>query len=144
MQEITSPPTQPQATDKLAAGETRHGAAVPKSAAPDETGGGGRGPAGWTGPQGHTGGEQTTARTGTPCSEGQMETCRAWCCWNKQAPKSSAGTCPDFSNSCRSSLKPCFVPAFCSSKGPLCYLNLMVSMAFAQCLLMVQCKESGS
>lgn len=54
-----------------------------------------------------------------------------------------AATYPDFSNSCKSSFNPCFVPRFWSSEGPLCYLNLMVSMAFAQCFWMAPCKESG-
>lgn len=34
-------------------------------------------------------------------------------------------------------------PDFALLKGPLRYLNLMVSMAFAQCFLMVPCEESG-
>lgn len=43
----TSPPASLQATDKLAVRETRHGSAVPKSAAPAERGGGQRDRAGW-------------------------------------------------------------------------------------------------
>lgn len=137
--ENISLPTPPQATDKLAVRETRH--CCPKICSSWWNRRQRKGRGRMDRPQWHTRGEQTTARTGTSWSDGQFETRRGWCFWNKQAPKPSAGTYPNFSNSCRSSFNPCFVPRLCSSEGPLCYLNLMVSMAFAQCFLMVCAKS---
>lgn len=111
------PPTPPQATDNLGVRETRHSAAVPKFAAPEGTGGGGRGS--MDGPWGHTWGEQTTARMGTLWSDGQMRYAEVGASGMNRLLNPSAGTCPNFSNSCRRSLNPCFVPHISVFRGPI-------------------------
>lgn len=56
--------------------------------------------------------EQSTARMGTPQSDGHKRQAEVGASGTKRLPNTSAGTCPDFSSSCRSSCNPCFVPGF--------------------------------
>lgn len=59
-----------------------------------------------------TWGDQSTARTGTPWSDGHKSQAEVGASGITRPLNPSAGTCPDFSSSCRSSCSPCFVPGF--------------------------------
>lgn len=60
----------------------------------------------------HTPGAQTTARMGTPRSDGQMGHTEVDASGINMLLNPSAGTCPGFSNSCRNSFKPPLSPDF--------------------------------
>lgn len=90
-----------------------------------------------------TRGETALARTGTPWSDGRRRHTGVGASGTNRPGNLLLGPALIFPTAAEAALIHVFVPRFCSSEGPLCYLDLMVSMAFAQCFLMVPCKESG-